>query len=222
MTLQLQYIREELMAATSDEQKAQRGQLEGFETAALAETRRVRRKRRTFTDEEGNKHTIHGDPVPGTETRSRRRPAPPIEPVTYSTASWRRAVNVVDAPMKQWLLWCYTKDTAWTNQQVITQWGWAAFQRQNDRKVAKRTEDRLRALIWLCAQNVRTVLMGAEGYQQQQLAELVGVNKATWCKTYQPHWDAMSNIFRWLDVDALNKISRARKDIKTEAIAKAN
>ena len=88
---------------------------------------------------------------------------------------------------------CYAADNAYSHQMQIVQWGWQEFTaRLTGKKVARKTMERLRALIWLAAQDVqRELRCSAECYQHQQLAELCGVSKSTWAETCSGHWLAM-------------------------------
>jgi hypothetical protein len=47
------------------------------------------------------------------------------------------------------------------------------------KKVAGKTMERLKKLIWLAAQDVKAELAGRETYEYQALASLVGVNQRT-------------------------------------------
>lgn len=116
---------------------------------------------------------------------------------------------------KAWLLWNYSEYVRWDNQVEITQWGWKHFSQQlAGKRVAKKTIDRLRQLIWLAAQDVKAELAGRETYEYQQLAELVGVAKSTWTENYLPHWLAMRSIFTRLDSGALISVTRSRSQQK--------
>ncbi|WP_217801899.1 bacteriophage antitermination protein Q, partial [Salmonella enterica] len=95
-------------------------------------------------------------------------------------ASWRRAVLSLDEHYKAWLLWNYSENTCWEHQVEITQWAWEQFSQQLEgKRVAKKTIDRLRQLIWLAAQDVKADLAGKDTYEFQALAELAGVAKST-------------------------------------------
>lgn len=74
--------------------------------------------------------------------------------------------------------------------------------------------ERLKKLIWLAAQDVKSELAWRETYEYQSLAELVGVAKSTWTETYLPHWLAMRSSFVKLDSDALIAVTRSRSQQK--------
>ena len=74
--------------------------------------------------------------------------------------------------------------------------------------------DRLRQLIWLAAQDVKSSLAGRQTYEYQKLAQLVGVNKTNWSQNYVEHWLAMHTIFVRLDSQALLQVSRSRSQQK--------
>ncbi len=133
--------------------------------------------------------------------------------VEYSTASWRRAVLSLDEHYKAWLLWNYSENTCWEHQVEITQWGWSAFAAQLDgKKMAGKTQERLRALIWLAAQDVKSELAGREVYQYKELAGLVGVSEKNWSETFTRHWLTMRAIFLRLDQASLLSVSESRSE----------
>ncbi|HHW3963629.1 TPA: bacteriophage antitermination protein Q [Raoultella planticola] len=138
-----------------------------------------------------------------------------VLPVEYSTASWRRALLSLEEHQKAWLLWNYSDNIRWEHQETITRWAWEQFsEKLAGIRIAKKTVDRLRQLIWLAAQDVKAELAGRETYEYQSLAELVGVAKSTWTETYLPHWLALRSSFEKLDSDALISVTRSRSQQK--------
>ncbi|WP_312974051.1 bacteriophage antitermination protein Q [Atlantibacter sp.] len=224
----LQYVREELMTATADLSGATKGQLVAWTENAQFDTGRFKRKRVRIRDEvTGKMITLTGDPVPGQQSRAKGSSIALVQPVEYSTASWRRAVMSMDEHHKAWLLWSYSENIRFDYQVAITRWAWAEFKSQlGTRRLAGKTLERLKALIWLAAQDTKAVLAGRDPYQYADLATFVGVVKSTWSETYQPHWSAMRSIFGRLDSDALYSVSRSRSQQKATAsqqgIAKPN
>ena len=77
---------------------------------------------------------------------------------------------------------------------------------------------RLKALIWLAAQDVKSGLAGKETYEYQNLAELVGVAKSTWTETYLPHWTEMRRNFIHLDNQSLMSATRSRSQQKAASL----
>ncbi|EGB1063681.1 antiterminator, partial [Escherichia coli] len=116
---------------------------------------------------------------------------------------------------KAWLLWCYSGSICWEYQIAITQWAWNEFNTQSGtRKIAGKTQERLKKLIWLAAQAVKAELFGGEGYEYKELALLVGVTTKNWSKTFTRHWVAMKHIFHRLDSEALLFVMRTRSKQK--------
>ena len=174
-TQYLQYVREQLMAATADLNGATKGQLEAWQEHAQFDT--------------------------GT--------------YKFSTSSWRRAVLSLDEHQKAWLLWCYSESVRWGHQVTITQWAWSEFKDLlSNRKIAGKTLDRLKTLIWLAAQDVKSELAGREAYEYQTLASLVGVTTKNWSETFTERWVAMKHIFLQLDSDALLLVTKTRSKQK--------
>lgn len=227
-TQHLQYVREQLMVATADLSGATKGQLMAWLENAQFDTGTFKRKKPKVWDAENKKWlTVDNPPIPGKQSHAKGSHIPLVQPVEYSTASWRRAVLSLDEHQKAWLLWNYSENTCWENQVAITQWAWAEFRAQlGTRKVAGKTLERLKALIWLAAQDVKEVLAGRDPYQYGDLAALVGVNKTNWSQNYVEHWEAMTRLFARLDTSSLKQVSRSRSQQKAtnykQSIAEMN
>ncbi|MBJ8361276.1 antiterminator [Citrobacter cronae] len=212
----LEYVRQQLMVATADLSGATKGQLMAWLENAQFDTGTFKRKKPRVMDEvTGKMITLDNPPIPGKQSHAKGAHIPLVQPVEFYTASWRRALMTLEEHQKAWLLWNYSENVRWDNQVLITQWAWSKFcEHLAGKKVAKKTIDRLRQLIWLAAQDVKAELAGRETYEYQQLAELVGVAKSTWTETYLPHWLAMRSIFTRLDSGALISVTRSRSQQK--------
>lgn len=215
--LYLQYVREQLMVATADLSGETKGQLLAWLENAQFDTKNYPRKKQRIWDEETESWiTLNNPPIPGKQSLAKGSAIPLVKPVEYSTASWRRAVLSLDEHYKAWLLWNYSENTCWEHQIEITQWAWEQFSQQLEgKRVAKKTIDRLRQLIWLAAQDVKAELAGRDVYQYGELAALVGVNKTNWSQNYVEHYDAMVSLYKGLDSQALLHVSRSRSQQKT-------
>ena len=213
MTAQhLEFIRQQLIVATADLSGATKGQLMAWMENAQFDTNTFKRKKPRVLDEvTGKMITLDNPPIPGKQSHAKGSHIPLVQPVEYATASWRRAVLSLEEHHKAWLLWNYSENTQWSHQEVITRWAWAEFQQQlAGKRVAKKTMERLRQLIWLAAQDTKEDLAGRYTYQYADLAALVGVNKTNWSQNYVEHWQAMCGVFANLDSQALLQVSRSR------------
>ncbi len=208
----LQFVREQLMIATADFSGATKGQLEAWQENALFDTGRYRRKKIRYRDEvTGKMITRDNPPIPGKQSLAKGSSIALVSPVEFSTSSWRRAVLELEEHQKAWLLWCYSGNVCWEDQVIITQWVWSEFKAQSGtRKIAGKTQERLKRLIWLAVQDVKSELVGRETYEHQALAVLMGVAKSTWTTTHRPHWLAMRGSAEGLDRDALISVMRVR------------
>jgi hypothetical protein len=176
MTAQyLEFVRQQLIVATADLSGATKGQL-----VAFAETHNSP-LRRAAGEEESSRpgNRPHGKPIQpansGQQSRAKGSSIALVLPVEYSTASWRRALLSLEEHQKAWLLWNYSDNIRWDHQETITRWAWEQFSQQlAGVRIAKKTVDRLRQLIWLAAQDVKAELAGRETYEYQKLAALVG------------------------------------------------
>ncbi|MFP2273230.1 bacteriophage antitermination protein Q [Enterobacter ludwigii] len=219
---QLEYVRQQLIVATADLSGGTKGQLVAFaENAQFTATARSRgRGRKKITDPAtGRKVNPDGPAMSGSQSRAKGSSIALVSPVEFGTASWRRAVLSLEEHQKAWLLWNYSENIRFEHQVAITQWAWAAFREQlGAMKVAGKTMERLKKLIWLAAQDVKAELAGKETYEYQKLAELVGVAKSTWTETYLPHWTEMRRNFINLDNHSLMSATRSRSQQKAASL----
>ncbi|HDQ1432037.1 TPA: antiterminator [Escherichia coli] len=224
----LEYVRQQLMVATADLSGATKGQLMAWLENAQFDTGTFKRKKPRVLDEvTGEMITLDNPPIPGKQSHAKGSHIPLVQPVEYSTASWRRALMTLEEHQKAWLLWNYSENVRWCYQVEITQWGWQQFSQQlAGKRVAKKTIDRLRQLIWLAAQDVKAELAGRDVYQQQDLAAMCDVKPDNWSHNYADYWRVMCSIFKGLDSESLLCTVRTRSQQKAtysqQGIAKVN
>lgn len=215
-TQYLQYVREQLIVATADLSGATKGQLLAWLENAQFDTKTFKRKKPRVMDEvTGEMVTLDNPPIPGKQSRAKGSHIPLVNHVEFCTASWRRALMSLDEHQKAWLLWNYSENIRFEYQVAITQWAWAEFREQlGAKKVAGKTMERLKKLIWLAAQDVKAELAGRETYEYQALASLVGVTPKNWSETFTDRWVEMRRIFLRLDSGALLQVTRSRSQQK--------
>ncbi|EFB2702665.1 TPA: bacteriophage antitermination protein Q [Escherichia coli] len=212
----LEYVRQQLMVATADLSGATKGQLMAWLENAQFDTGTFKRKKPRVLDEvTGEMITLDNPPIPGKQSHAKGSHIPLVQPVEYSSASWRRALMSLEEHQKAWLLWNYSENVRWCYQVEITQWAWAEFREQlGAKKVAGKTMERLKKLVWLAAQDVKAELAGRERYEYQALASLVGVTPKNWSETFTDRWVEMRSIFLRLDSGALLQVTRSRSQQK--------
>ena len=212
----LEYVRQQLMVATADLSGATKGQLMAWLENAQFDTGTFKRKKPRVLDEvTGDMITLDNPPIPGKQSHAKGSHIPLVQPVEYSSASWRRALMSLEEHQKAWLLWNYSENVRWCYQVEITQWAWAEFREQlGAKKVAGKTMERLKKLVWLAAQDVKAELAGREMYEYQALASLVGVTPKNWSETFTDRWVEMRSIFLRLDSGALLQVTRSRSQQK--------
>ena len=213
---QLEYVRQQLIVATADLSGATKGQLVAFaENAQFTATARSRGRKKVFDKDKQRMVNPDGPPMSGSQSRDKGSSIALVGPVEFVTASWRRAVLLLEDHQKAWLLWSYSENIRFEYQVAITQWAWAEFREQlGAKKVAGKTMERLKKLIWLSAQDVKAELAGKDVYQHQDLAALCGVKPDNWCHNYADYWRAMCAIFKRLDGDSLLCTVRTRYNKK--------
>ena len=212
----LEYVRQQLMVATADLSGATKGQLMAWLENAQFDTGTFKRKKPRVLDEvTGEMITLDNPPIPGKQSHAKGSHIPLVQPVEYSSASWRRALMSLEEHQKAWLLWNYSENVRWCYQVEINQWAWAEFREQlGAKKVAGKTMERLKKLVWLAAQDVKAELAGRETYEYQALASLVGVTPKNWSETFTDRWVEMRSIFLRLDSGALLQVTRSRSQQK--------
>ncbi|EKQ4677581.1 antiterminator [Salmonella enterica subsp. enterica serovar Ruiru] len=218
---QLEYVRQQLMVATADLSGATKGQLVAFaENAMFEATPRSRGRKKVLNPANGRMMNPTSPPIPGQQSRAKGSHIPLINHVEFCTSSWRRAVLSLEEHQKAWLLWNYSENIRFEYQVAITQWAWAEFTEQlGAKKVAGKTIERLKKLIWLAAQDVKAELAGKETYEYQKLADLVGVTAKNWSETFTDRWVEMKLIFARLDNGALLQVTRSRSQQKATNFA---
>lgn len=229
MTIQyLEYVRQQLIVATADLSGATKGQLVAFaENAMFEATARSRGRKKVYDPQKRRMVNPDSPPMAGSQSRAKGSAIALVLPVEYSTASWRRALLSLDDHQKAWLLWNYSDNIRWEHQETITRWAWEHFSQQlAGMRIAKKTVERLRQLIWLAAQDAKAGLAGKTQYQYSTLSSLLGVKPDNWSHNYSGYWQAMGEVFRDMDSQALLSVSRSRSQQKTafspQGLAKVN
>ncbi|MGA6517145.1 bacteriophage antitermination protein Q [Klebsiella sp. K796] len=229
MTAQyLEFVRQQLIEATADLSGATKGQLVAFaENAQFTATARSRGRKKVYSEVKQKMVNPDGPPMSGSQSRAKGSSIALVLPVEYSTASWRRALLSLEEHQKAWLLWNYGEETKFPHQTTICQISWQEFKRQIEgEKIAAKTLGRLKAMIWLAAQDVKAELAGKRVYQQQELASLTGTTPNNWSTNYASRWRAIREIFLKLDRDSLLNVTKARSQQKSTnyhaGIAKMN
>ncbi len=225
-TQYLQYVRQQLIVATADLSGATKGQLVAFaENAQFTATARSRGRKKVYSEVKQKMVNPDGPPMSGSQSRAKGSSIALVLPVEYSTASWRRALLSLDDHQKAWLLWNYSYNIHWEHQETITRWAWEQFsEKLAGVRIAKKTVDRLRQLIWLAAQNTKQEITG-RGHHYAP-ASMVGIKPDNWCHNYSDYWQIMMDIFQGLDSQALLSVSRSRSQQKAtfsqQGLAKVN
>ncbi|HBR2159075.1 TPA: antiterminator [Klebsiella pneumoniae] len=227
MTAQyLEFVRQQLMVATADLSGATKGQLVAFaENAQFTATARSRGRKKVYSEVKQKMVNPDGPPMSGSQSRAKGSSIALVLPVEYSTASWRRALLSLEDHQKSWLLWNYSDNIRWEHQETITRWAWEQFsEKLAGVRIAKKTVDRLRQLIWLAAQNTKQEITG-RGHHYSPAA-MVGIKPDNWCHNYSDYWQVMMDIYQGLDSQALLSVSRSRSQQKAtfsqQGLAKVN
>lgn len=224
----LQYVREEIALATADFSGRTKGQLVALVEQLQFTHERYPRKRQYVLDEvSGKKIMLRNPPVPGKQSHAKGTSIPQVIPVEFSTASWRRAIAKLEDAESAWVKWNYLHDIDFRLQTAIVQYGWQLFvETIKGRRMAGKTKEKLKALIWLAAQDVKEQLGGRTLYLNEELAAFSGVAPDNWTHNYRDYWHAMRGVFLSLDRSSLISIVSSRSKQKSTysqcGVAKVN
>ncbi|WP_316423719.1 bacteriophage antitermination protein Q [Klebsiella pneumoniae] len=227
MTAQyLEFVRQQLIVATADLSGATKGQLVAFaENAQFTATARSRGRKKVYSEVKQKMVNPDGPPMSGSQSRAKGSSIALVLPVEYSTASWRRALLSLEEHQKAWLLWNYSENIRWEHQETIARWAWEQFsEKLAGARIAKKTVERLRQLIWLAAQNKKAEITGKGDVYSP--SSMVGIKPDNWCHNYSDYWQVMMDIYQELDSQALLSVSRSRSQQKAtfsqQGLAKVN
>lgn len=202
----LEYARIELTRALMDNSGKTKGQLQAFSENPPAEKDHYPRRQIHMVEfDDGRKVKAENTSLYVLETRSRRRPLPPINDYEFAGASWRRAVNSLSEHEQAWLKYCYGFDLTFRYQTLICEVIWNGHQKFLPAGLLNKTKKRLISLIWLAAQDVAATRSNKtyKEYAGAALARLMSVNRSTWLRVYAPHWAHFKRAFDELDIGAL-------------------
>ncbi|MDZ7320727.1 bacteriophage antitermination protein Q [Kosakonia sacchari] len=213
---QLEYVRIQLRAALADDSGGTKGQLEAFAEHPPADKNLHPRKHVHVVELDNGRGGIRSVKAENTalyvlETRSRRRPMPPIRDIAFSSCAWRRAVLKLDISQQAWIRYCYGFDLNFSFQTEICSFIWDEYCKQfGDDKLQKRVIKRLVSLVWLAAQDVAAKNSNAtyKEYAATALASMMSIERRAWYKTYAQPWREMKTIAGGLDLEAINEVGK--------------
>lgn len=216
----LEYVRGAVSLALADIHGMTKGQLAAFEGAALAHTTRFKRQRHRTVVVGNRKVCPETDPIHCPETRTRAKPFPPIEELTYCTSSWRRAISVLETHQEAWIRYCYGDYSYHHNQLLVVPYIWAQFAAQCPGKISKKVKLRMQSLTLLAVQVMASEIKGhPKEYSHTKLAELSGVSKSTWSETYSGHWNTLLSLVETLDAGSLKWTADKRIESRSKHLA---
>ncbi|MFV9180703.1 bacteriophage antitermination protein Q [Serratia marcescens] len=223
---QLEYIRINLRAALVDSSGGTKGQLEAFAEHPPADKERNPRRPVhvvALDDGRGGVRQVKAEnsALYVLETRSRRRPLPPMKEHAFATCTWRRAVMTLDDYQQAWLRYCYGFDLSFKYQIAICEYIWKAYEAElADKKIQRRMKNKLASLVWLAVQDVATKNSN-ESYREYAgaaLASLMSITRQTWAECYALHWQELKVRAMVLDLDALQTVFIHREQVDTQRI----
>lgn len=213
----LEYVRIELTRALMDNTGKTKGQLQAFSENPLADKDHFPHKQIHMIEfDDGRRVKAENSVLYVLETRSRRRPMPPINDHDFAASPWRRAVNMLPEHEQAWVRYCYGFDLAFKYQTQICEAIWNGYQQHLPYGLLKKTKKRIISLVWLAVQEIAAQRMN-EKYKQYAgalLATRLGVSRSTWHEIYAPHWQLLKKVVETLDWNALHKALKVKEDTK--------
>lgn len=215
----LEYARIELTRALMDTSGKTKGQLQAFSEHPPADKERNPRLPVhvvELEDGRGGTRSVKAEnsALYVLETRSRRRPMPPINDYEFAAAPWRRAVNLLPEHGQAWLRYCYGFDLSFRYQTMICEAIWDSHQKHLPAGLLKKTKKRIVSLVWLAVQDVAAGRMNDtyKEYAGALLASQLGVSRSTWSEIYAPHWRDLKSAVVELDSWALREVLNRKQD----------
>lgn len=207
----LEYARIKLRLALVDYSGKTKGQLEAFSENPPAEKSRLTRKpihTVELDDGQGGKRKVRAEntSVYALETRSRRRPLPPIGDEDFAASPWRRAVNQLPEHEQAWLRYCYGYDLDFRHQITLCEYVWRDFQASLPPGLIRKTQKRLSSLVWVAVQEIACTQSNSafKQYAGALLASRLGVSRSTWSRIYGAYWKELKALVQELDQEALS------------------
>lgn len=206
----LEYARTELRRALADYSGKTKGQLEAFSENPPAEKNCLTRKpihTVELEDGKGGKRKVRAEntAVYALETRSRRRPLPPISDEDFVASPWRRAVKQLSEHEQSWLRYCYGYDLDFRHQITLCEYVWREFQQCLPPGLIRKTQKRLSSLVWVAVQEIACSQSNSafKTYAGALLASRLGVSRSTWSRIYAQHWKMLKSLVQALDEKSL-------------------
>lgn len=207
---ELNYVRNEIRRALLDLSGGTKGQLEAFSEHPPADKKATSRRCASLVELEGEKGIRFVNslvaPLYVMETRSRRRPMPPIKEMEFAYAPWRRAVNALNDYQQAWLRYCYGFDLSYKHQVLMCEHVWKNYQKYLvENQLQSRVIKKLVGLVWLAGQEVAAARSNEtyKDYAGAALARMVSVDRSTWMRVYSLHWAGLKAAFSDLDENSL-------------------
>lgn len=215
----LEYARIELTRALADTSGGTKGQLQAFsENPPADKNRNPRRPVHVVEVDDGRggmrRVKAENSAVYVLETRSRRRPLPPMKDSEFESAPWRRAVNELREHEQAWLRYCYGFELTFKYQTLICEAIWNDHQQYLPKGLMRKTKKRLVSLVWLAVQDTAARHMNDsyKAYAGAALASMMDISRSTWCEIYGPHWKLMKQSVNKLDYWALQEVLKRKQD----------
>ncbi|TNV23077.1 antitermination protein [Buttiauxella sp. B2] len=205
----LEYARIELTSALADYSGGTKGQLEAFAEHPPADKNIYPRQFMHKVElEGGRKVKADNSALYVMETRSRRRPSPPMREDEFALCTWRRAILKLNESKKSWVMYCYGNDLSYSHQMIICQHLWSKYHALNSSKNTPRLRKCLAALTWLAVQDVAAKNKNVQykEYAATTLASLMSVHRDTWYTNFASAWTVLKELARSLDMEALCEV----------------
>ncbi|WP_435322449.1 bacteriophage antitermination protein Q [Klebsiella sp. HN106] len=211
---QLEYVRIQLRAALVDDSGGTKGQLEAFAEHPPAEKNLNPRKMIHVVELDNGRGGVRRVKAENSalyvlETRSRRRPMPPMKDGAFSSCEWRRAVLLLPKQQQAWIRYCYGFDLKYSLQVTICEYVWNSFQDYHvKRPLQSRIIKDMIRLVWISVQDVAAKRKNEtyKEYAGSALANMINVSRQTWSKSRAKKWENLKLVSERLDKAAIKAV----------------
>lgn len=171
------------------------------------------------------------DVVSYREGKKYKTSSAPIAEIDFATASWRRAILLLNGYERNWVLFAYGNSLNYQTQSDICFYVWDTFETEHKaagfKKMNAATLKIMRRLTFYCIQEIRYGLLGLNISDKEEpekkafeedrkISVLLGISIESWRKSYKKRWQIMKKVC--LDLDELSLLSTTR--IRNEHISR--
>lgn len=212
--MQDEYVRDQLRVALCDLPLMQKGQIAIMSDMAGGDSFTDKPSR--MVESGSGAVTIEAEPVRYRQGKKYKQNTPLIMEADFKTGIWRAVVNRLPDTQMAWANYCYGERLKFDHQVTISAEIWYRFLKAEEatgqRKMAKKTTEKVRSLVWLAVQVIARDIRGPKlEYSGAELGRLLGVELVNWQNNYLPRWSQLLKVCQDLDSEVIAHVEREHK-----------